>query len=226
MADNTAQEATGTAGKAPKTTTAVLLEHIASKTIPTDPQTVKDFGFDRCISQKGQEILMQAIYTTLVKDLAVAPAQVEAWVAESGAKFAEQIRAKFEAAKDEQGLKWLDYFAFIWNPNDVDAELGAMSEEYLGSLAGPGSDEQFNARVETYLAAQARLRAKRDELMARGEYVPRAHGPRMLVPAPGSNDPTPASLSFFCPGTDLAAFARELEGMPGVTVIHTTKSSR
>lgn len=220
MADNTAQEATGTAGKAPekapKTTTAVLLEHIASKTIPTDPQTVKDFGFDRCITQKGQEILMQAIYTTLVKDLAVAPAQVEAWAAEGGAKFAEQIRAKFEAAKDEQGLKWLDYFAFIWNPNDVDAELGATSEEYLGSLAGPGSDEQFNARVETYLAAQARLRAKRDDLMARGEYVPRAHGPRMLVPAPGSNDPTPASVSFFCPGTDLAAFARELEGMPGV----------
>ncbi|KAJ0163557.1 hypothetical protein CTA2_2796 [Colletotrichum tanaceti] len=223
MADNTIEETPGTAGeipeKAPKTTTAVLLEHVASKTIPTDPQTAKDFGFDRCITQKGQETLLQAIYAPLVKVHAVAPAQVEAWVAEGGARLAGQMRATFEAAGDEQGLRWLDYFAFVWNPDDVDAELGAASEEYLGSLAGPGSDEQFQARVETYLAAQARLRAKRDDLMARGEYVPRAHGPRMLVPTPGSNDPPPAAVSLFCPGADLAAMAREFEGMPGVNNI-------
>ncbi|KAK1621692.1 hypothetical protein BDP81DRAFT_411880 [Colletotrichum phormii] len=196
-----------------KSTAEILLKDISDKKVPTDEQTIKDFGFDRCITPKGQQKLL-SVYALLMTGLDPAITPLSSRM------------AAFAAVKDNKHantITWCDYNQYIWNPKDVDSELGALGEETMGAMAGAATDEEYMARIPVFLAGQTRLRQKKEALEAKGEYVRTVRGMRFTsLPNVDPNGPPAAGHMIFCPdgfnGVPVSEVARQFQGMPGVTV--------
>ncbi|KXH67173.1 hypothetical protein CSAL01_08613 [Colletotrichum salicis] len=209
----------------PKSTAEILLKDISDKKVPTDEQTIEDFGFDHCITPKDQQQLL-SVYALLVTGLdpAITPAQLQQWAAEGDLKLGKHIEAAFAPIKDNKHantITWFDYNQYIWNPKDIDSELGALGEETMGAMAGAATDEEYIARIPIFLAGQTRLRQKKEALEAKGEYVRTVRGMRFTsVPNVDPNGPPAAGHMIFCPdgfnGVPVSEVARQFQGMPGV----------
>ncbi|KAK7458420.1 hypothetical protein CaCOL14_006855 [Colletotrichum acutatum] len=194
-----------------RSTAEILFKDVVERKLPTDPQTLKDFFFDRCITTKGQEKLL-SVYDLLMegRDPAIPPAQLQAWAAEG----------------DHEPGKYIgtfDYNQYIWNPKDVDAGLAAHAEEIMDALAGPADDDGYMARIPVFMEGQTRLRHKKEALEAKGEYVRTVRGTRFgSVPNVDPNGPSAAGHTIFCPdgfkGVPFSEIARAMQGMAGVKV--------
>ncbi|KXH65133.1 hypothetical protein CNYM01_04854 [Colletotrichum nymphaeae SA-01] len=194
-----------------QSTAQILLKDIVERRLPTDPETLKDFFFDRCITTKGQEKLLS----------------LQAWVAEDDLELGKHIGTVFSKL-DQNNISagivtWFDYNQYIWNPNDVDAELAAHAEEIMGALAGPADDDGYMARIPVFMEGQTRLRHKKEALEAKGEYVRTVRGTRFSsVPNVDPNGPPAAGHAIFCPdgfnGVPLGEIASAKQNMPSVKV--------
>lgn len=209
-----------------QSTAEILFKDISERRLPTDPQTLKDFFFDRCITIKGQEKLL-SFYALLMEGMepAIPPAQLQAWAAEGDLELGNHIGTTFSRLKQNKfsaGLvAWFDYNQYIWNLKDVDAELAAHAEEIMGALAGPADDDGYMARIPVFMEGQARLRHKKEALEAKGEYVRTVRGTCFSsVPNVDPNGPPAAGHAIFCPdgfnGVPLSEIARAMQSMPGV----------
>ncbi|EXF73535.1 hypothetical protein CFIO01_02827 [Colletotrichum fioriniae PJ7] len=209
-----------------QSTAEILFKDISERRLPTDPQTLKDFFFDRCITIKGQEKLL-SVYALLMEGMepAIPPAQLQAWAAEGDLELGNHIGTTFSRLKQNKfsaGLvAWFDYNQYIWNLKDVDAELAAHAEEIMGALAGPADDDGYMARIPVFMEGQARLRHKKEALEAKGEYVRTVRGTCFSsVPNVDPNGPPAAGHAIFCPdgfnGVPLSEIARAMQSMPGV----------
>ncbi|KAF9874205.1 hypothetical protein CkaCkLH20_08188 [Colletotrichum karsti] len=78
----------------PKTTARTMFAAFRGCRSPTDPRTAKDFGFDRCLSNRDS-VLLRSVYITLVNNIGVSERELDMWVREK--TLYANIKAEFEA---------------------------------------------------------------------------------------------------------------------------------
>lgn len=211
-----------------KPTAEILLAFIAADKVPNHPQTVEDFGFDRCHSPKDQSELL-GVYRAIMTTLDVRPATVQEWVSESKMAVLKNIQSNLRRALEGGGYEpeanklLKDAFRFftrnryIWDPSHMNAETRAIFNAETVTSSNPYTGDAEIDFVESnrrMCEGLRKVRADAEAREARGEprNAPGDHGRTTVFHLRGP-DGRSAMPMIFAPGMGLKDFANELQNL-------------
>ncbi|KAF9875455.1 hypothetical protein CkaCkLH20_07275 [Colletotrichum karsti] len=137
---------------AAKTTAEKLCISARASTIPADEQTLKDFGFDKCLFD-ADKVTLLSIYRLLVVGMGVSSRELREWAEEGALAIGRNVAIEFQTRRRLVPEEYCQFFLMnqksIWGLEDVvDFEAGAdiTMSEAVGETAGAGSGKSASGK--------------------------------------------------------------------------------